>query len=237
MRGKLYGVDALGRAFRWEDSAAAWVLEDTDDTWWNTAQVLANDGFWCWRRRGGKLELSIHKSPPNVRDWPIFVDGRFSFDVIRDIRIEGRALWMTTAGGVARYTLPGLDLEWLEPRATRPDGKPANLYDAGRFLPGTLPRVLAREGFYTLTGETWVWNPGKVEQETRISLTDEACNWQVEAAGGDGGILVKCLDRGNRLARPTRHLEAIEFDAIRAVFCEPRAVWFCTTSGLYRLRY
>ena len=232
--GRLYAVAGQDKAYVLEKEGG-FAPVAIDEKWRTSAQVMVGDDFWHWYRWGGQVGVVLHKSSGDTAGWRLFVDGRFSFDVIRDLRIDGDRMWVTTAGGIVRYKLPELEWEWLETRAKRSDGKPGPLYDAGRFVPGDRLRAQAPGGFYTLAGNDWTWRPGTAVADAEMVCSDRLGKCQVRPMGPRQGVFIEEFDAYDRMCRPTVNVPDIEMKDIVEVLMEPDTFWICTKTGLYRM--
>lgn len=231
--GRLYVVDDRQGVWQLADDANSTSPFASDDAWRQEAELLVDDSFWRWGRRGGRVWAKLHNAAfdPN---WPLLVDGRFSFDVIRDLHVRNDTMWMTTAGGIARYAVPSMELQWLEVQG-RKDGDLVALYDAGRFLPGSSIRVTAGDAMYVLNGQTWELRSGKQDQESQMSLADGGGVWHIRP-GAKQGIHIDYLDDLGHPLRSMKEVSAVPYESLMGVFCDEQGLWLCAGNRLWRLR-
>jgi len=242
VEGALFAVDADGKVFRLKDAegtggnAPAFVRIDVDDAWRNTARILAEDDFWRWNLWSGEVRTHVYRSARGVSGWPLWVDGRFSFDVVRDVRVDSEDLWLSTPGGIAHYRLPGMELAWLHKLAAGPSGESLKLFDAGRFLPGEGLRVQAAEGFYELVGDAdagWRWRAGRPAGSMRMELRDARGTWHVQGEAEGQGVLVERLNPEGERSCAARCIPGVAWDEVVAGSPGREGLWLCTRRGMY----
>lgn len=214
---------------------AAWAPVRADDEFRASADVLHRDGFWVWHRWAGRADARVTAADPAPPGWPLFTDGRFSFDVLLDVRV-GSDVRATTAGGVARFRASDLAPEWLDRTATEADGGHlVPLTTAVRFVDAGGDVCEGGGRRFTRGGGRWAAVRAPAEGESVTVATDGPRSWRVSPVVGDAGGFEVTLTEGGAVVWRGRALRGTPPDQLRAAVAAKGRLWLCLDRGVYRV--
>lgn len=231
--GGLYASSADATVIRLDAATNRWAAVAVDEEFRSSADVRHRDHFWAWHRWNGRVEARLLAASPAAADWSLLSDGRFSFDVIRDIRVEDK-VWAITDGGVARFRSSDMTLEWLDRSAVDRAGLLASI-DAERFV-DTKGLVCSGNGsLYAKRDNQWVRTTGSSAPD--LLVEDGNRHWLVApmfANGKPDGFDVT-LREGESVIWKRHVLSGTEPSRLRSAVVVQGRLWICLDRGVYRI--
>ncbi|MCY2995897.1 MAG: hypothetical protein NTY19_49810, partial [Planctomycetota bacterium] len=240
---RLYASGPDDQALEFAPDTAVWKVRAADSEFCAAVDVRHRDDFWCWSRWNGRLRVQLLKADAQGDDWPLFVQGRFSFDVLRNFRLAGPDLWATTPGGVVQFRRE--DMQILDVSRTAQDWEteqPVPLRGAEQFTTGEPLACYGATLQYERRGDRWLRLPaGPVATAAETSYEDAARRWQLKplsldegsTAGTAGGFLVQYFEPSGALRINSPILRHVPSSRLRGVVAADGRLWICLDHGLY----
>lgn len=234
---QVFGIDHVGHIQSLDPDVQAWRLMNADDTFQRTAEVLHSDSFWSLRKWNNAIEISITECDVQPYDGPLFVDGRFSFDVIRDIRLEDEHLWAITAAGVVQYDPERMAVLSLDRRAyDLVDGAAAPLPDPAEFLPSGALKLVDSRHVYQLDGARWQRAPRLPEPFERVFTGSAGRQIKVTPAPSGYGVHIKMMAADGGLIWQGEACQTVPFAELRDMDWLDGELWLATSDRILRWR-
>ena len=228
---------------RLDTKAGVWQKETVDDAFRRTAQVLVRNDFWTWSRWGGGIRVRIFDQPdPTFEwpEWPLFADGRFSFDVLRQFRIVDDNVWATTAGGIVRFHRTDMKIREID--------RTARDLDTGRTVPVPDAEAFAQDGTLACSSASYqyAWRDGRWSRYLKgqsptgneIACSEASLRWSVgpllkepEPLGFD----VQQYDDDTGKTRRYSLLSGTSYQRLCGLVAADGRLWLCLDHGIYRL--
>ncbi|MFV1967489.1 MAG: hypothetical protein ACC628_18840, partial [Pirellulaceae bacterium] len=237
--GQLYTVDSAGSLFRFQASEDAWKSETIDEPFRETADVLVKDEFWTWSRWGDEVSVQIHKADASGDNWPLFADGRFSFDVLRNFRMQREHLWATTAGGVVQFRRDDMNVVSIYRRATAIETGDGVALVGERFSPED--RLVCYDDQYRYEYGEDGWRRRRDDAyvtQANIGYADGRRRWKVaplESGDAASGFYVELYEEGRGKLDEFEVLHDVSHDRLRRVVAADGRLWICLDHGLYQI--
>lgn len=238
-------VDAETGRPRANRSGTSWHEFDATTRSWSEIDGMPQDGeslgepvvktdFWTWSRHGAEFGVALHRAGPVAGDWPLFFDGRFSFDVLRDFRLTDKSLVAITPGGVAWFDPESMELRQLDRVAN--DAETAELVpllDVQRFAGDGSLTCFAENHVLRRTTDGWLRSAGKERvSEHRFSSGEQ--QWQVQPLSDGGhGFEVLLHNRQGLLIDQQQVLRGVPESALKRVVPAKNRLWLCLDRGVY----
>lgn len=223
------------RAFALDSKDGSWKPQPVDDGFRTTATTLHHDASWTWNVWDGRVALRVAGVQAGA-DWPLFHQGRFSFDALDDLKCEGGKVWLTTAAGLTVRTPPdGFRIASLHRQAVdRTSGEEVPLDSDARFLPGSDLRL--RSGDFRFERHNDRWERVRAAPESQV-LTLNAGGSQITFAPRASlrGLDVVIRSQGDILGRTDCFMNVPYGDVVGAAWLDG-SPWIITPHALIRSR-
>jgi ligand-binding sensor domain-containing protein len=198
-------------------------------------ELQVKNEFWEWRRWRGLVWATLHRAGPASRDWPLFVDGRFSFDIPRKFTTARGELWMATPGGIIRIRPDDMAILAIDRLGIDSvTGQPVDLTDAIGFERSDRLIAYGEQALYERKEERWLRLTGSRRPEKIAADVRSRGSWMVEPMSGDG-FEVRRYDADDRLRSRRQILAGIPESRLRRVVAADGYLWICLDRGLYRI--
>ncbi|MEK6262339.1 MAG: hypothetical protein AABP62_27385, partial [Planctomycetota bacterium] len=212
-----------------------WVRLEFDDGTPSWDEVLVQSDLWTWARGADGVVVQIHPARPATGPWPLFHRGQFSFDVLRDFRLQGEQLVAATPGGLAWFDANTMQLQRLDRSCIDADtGLALPLLTAVRFAGDESLDCFDENRIYRLNGEQWTGSLGQ-ERLSERNFTSTGGHWQVQPArdGPAGGFHVLQFNRQGLLLSDRRILPGVAESRLKRVVPSTDRLWLCLDRGVY----
>ena len=235
--GDLCAVDTKGSLHRFDESVSRWSprpgLSERE-----AGDVAVRSPFWTWYRWDDGFKVLVHLADQPVGNWPLFRNGRFSFDVLSGFQISGSSLMAATAGGIARLDLDSMDIQQIYRSARDSDsGRRVSLNDARRFASDRSLVCYSDTHTYRLEGDEWQRTLGSEVLSGGLRNAGDV-QWQVSARGESSGhgFDVLLQDSDGLLLGQSYILNGIPGDRLKRVVAQSDRLWICLDHGIHLLR-
>ena len=111
---KMYARCKDGRIHGFDRNRDQWKVYDGDADPLKEAMIVVDNDLFKWTRKDGGYELltiPLSEDMPDQTNYPLFSQGRFSFDEVNDFIVDDGRLFLGTEVGVCRYSSPDFQLQ------------------------------------------------------------------------------------------------------------------------------
>ncbi len=171
---RLMVASADGPAYEFDPENQWWQPQESTIDLQHTAQVLFSNEFWTWSKWQDRINVDLRSTPRTATPWPLFVDGRFSFDVLQNYRLDGTRLWAATAGGVVQFDREDMKILTIDREAIDLEsGESVTLRDVDSFAQRENLTIVDQRYHYVRRGDTWERRFGSLAvADTLVEYTD-----------------------------------------------------------------
>lgn len=230
--GTLCAATETEQVFELGTDAERWKPADTEPP-----EVRARSGFWTWMRHHNGFRVSLHRAGSSVGEWPLFMNGRFSFDVLRGFRIGENSLQAVTAGGLVEYDLESMETQWIDRSAIDDDsGQDVPLTDVLRFAGDGTAVCYSEAHSFRREKRQWHRKIGAEQLGEQIWKSSDV-QWQLiprnKSAGFGFDVLLQ--NPKGQLLRQYTVLPGVPEKQLKRVIAEPDRLWICLDRGVHFL--
>lgn len=231
--------DRAGGLYRLDPAGARWQsIAPVEAAFPRHGDVLYANDFWTWYRWDGGLQLHLDRADETPDGWPLFVDGRFSFDVLRSFRLDGETLWAATPGGLVKFRSEDMSIERIDRTAVDGEtGRTVPLLDAVRFSARDELACTSEHHRYAPVDGRWVRTVGAALSDSQV-VQDGPWEWRVEPVRDEqqsGGFEIRAHDERGVVVKQRRILRGVPEDRFRKAIVSGSRLWVCLDRGVYWL--
>jgi hypothetical protein len=221
-----------------DELTGEWKMSEVDESFRYEMEVLHQSELWTWSRWRGEMLVQLHRTDESAETWPLFHNGRFSFDSLKSFQLDDQRLWAATAGGIVVFRTDNMAIEFIHRLAMDERTQQTHLLSEAEEFVGTEPLACQGGGSrFEFRGEDW----------KRISAFDAPARMVVEGSnrwkseplsldGGRAGLFVGLHDASGALRKQWNILLSTPAEKFRGVAAAGGCFWIASEDGLYVLK-